>query len=229
MEGFDIVLINSLMALPAFQRRFGEPSPKGGYQISAAWQSGLSNGALVGEVLGLFFIGYIVERIGYKKTMIGSLALLTGFIFIVFFAQNLPMLLVGEILMGIPWSVLPRLKSTKSRALTVSQGCLPDFDHNLRRRSLPCRFESIPHYLCQPLLGHRSIPFVGCTQGRRKRDWSARLQASLRPPMDLACTSDRWNRIGTRIALVARTQGSSRRGQDPSPPPYLPQPDRIRL
>lgn len=103
MEGFDIVLINSLMALPAFQLRFGEPSPDGGYQISAAWQSGLSNGALVGEVIGLFFIGYIVERIGYKKTMIGALTLLTGFIFIVFFAQNLPMLLVGEILMGIPW------------------------------------------------------------------------------------------------------------------------------
>lgn len=103
MEGFDIVLINSLMALPAFQRRFGEPSADGGYQISAAWQSGLSNGALVGEVLGLLLIGYIVERVGYKKTMIGSLVLLTGFIFIVFFAQNLPMLLVGEILMGIPW------------------------------------------------------------------------------------------------------------------------------
>ncbi|KAI5256311.1 sugar porter family MFS transporter [Aureobasidium subglaciale] len=102
MEGFDIVLINSLMALPAFQLRFGEPSADGSYQISAAWQSGLSNGALVGEVIGLLFIGYIVERIGYKKTMIGSLVGLTGFIFIVFFAQSLPMLLVGEILMGIP-------------------------------------------------------------------------------------------------------------------------------
>jgi SP family general alpha glucoside:H+ symporter-like MFS transporter len=118
MEGFDIVLINSLMALPAFQRRFGEPSPKGGYQISAAWQSGLSNGALVGEVLGLFFIGYIVERFGYKKTMIGSLALLTCFIFIVFFAQNLPMLLVGEILMGIPWSVLRNSNGTQYTILT---------------------------------------------------------------------------------------------------------------
>ncbi|KAG9605290.1 sugar porter family MFS transporter, partial [Aureobasidium melanogenum] len=112
MEGFDIVLINSLMALPAFQLRFGERSPDGGYQISAAWQSGLSNGALVGEVLGLLFIGYIVERIGYKKTMIGSLTLLTGFIFIVFFAQSLPMLLVGEILMGIPWGAFQTLTTT---------------------------------------------------------------------------------------------------------------------
>ncbi|THZ60499.1 sugar porter family MFS transporter [Aureobasidium pullulans] len=112
MEGFDIVLINSLMALPAFQRRFGEPSPDGGYQISAAWQSGLSNGALVGEVIGLLFIGYIVERVGYKKTMIGSLIALTGFIFIVFFAQSLPMLLVGEILMGIPWGAFQTLTTT---------------------------------------------------------------------------------------------------------------------
>ncbi|KAG9599896.1 sugar porter family MFS transporter, partial [Aureobasidium melanogenum] len=112
MEGFDIVLINSLMALPAFQLRFGERSLDGGYQISAAWQSGLSNGALVGEVLGLLFIGYIVERIGYKKTMIGSLTLLTGLIFIVFFAQSLPMLLVGEILMGIPWGAFQTLTTT---------------------------------------------------------------------------------------------------------------------
>jgi SP family general alpha glucoside:H+ symporter-like MFS transporter len=113
MEGFDIVLINSLQALPAFQMRFGEPMPDGkGYQVSAAWQSGLSNGALVGEVIGLLFIGYIVERIGYKKTMIGALTLLTGFIFIVFFAQSLPMLLVGEILMGIPWGAFQTLTTT---------------------------------------------------------------------------------------------------------------------
>ncbi|KAG9563137.1 sugar porter family MFS transporter, partial [Aureobasidium melanogenum] len=89
MEVFDIVLINS-----------------------TTWQSGLSNGALVGEVLGLLFIGYIVERIGYKKTMIGSLTLLTGLIFIIFFAQSLPMLLVGEIFMGIPWGAFQTLTTT---------------------------------------------------------------------------------------------------------------------
>lgn len=131
MEGFDIVLINSLMALPAFQLRFGEPSADGGYQISAAWQSGLSNGALVGEVIGLFFIGYIVERIGYKKTIIGALTLLTGFIFTVFFAQNLPMLLVGEIVMGIPWLV--RAHTPFKTALTDPQGYLPDPHDHIRR------------------------------------------------------------------------------------------------
>ncbi|KAK6438593.1 hypothetical protein LTR95_005197 [Oleoguttula sp. CCFEE 5521] len=112
MEGFDIVLINSLVALPAFQLRFGEPVGDGTYQISAAWQSGLANGALVGEMLGLMLIGLVVERMGYKKTLIGSLGLITGFIFIVFFAQSLPMLLVGEILMGIPWGAFQTLTCT---------------------------------------------------------------------------------------------------------------------
>ena len=97
MEGFDIVLINSLYALPAFQRYFGDLQADGSYGISAAWQSGLSNGALVGEILGLFVTGTIAERFGYKKTMIGALAMLACCIFLLFFAQNLPMLLVGEV------------------------------------------------------------------------------------------------------------------------------------
>ncbi|KAF2174129.1 hypothetical protein M409DRAFT_16399 [Zasmidium cellare ATCC 36951] len=112
MEGFDIVLINSLYALPAFQQRFGTRDSDGSYQISAAWQSGLSNGALVGEILGLFFVGVVAERIGFKKTLIGALVLLTGFIFLLFFAQNLAMLLVGEILCGIPWGAFQTLTTT---------------------------------------------------------------------------------------------------------------------
>ncbi|KAK0311077.1 hypothetical protein LTR82_014370 [Friedmanniomyces endolithicus] len=112
MEGFDIVLINSLFGLPAFQRRFGTQLADGSYQVSAAWQSGLSNGALVGEVIGLLGIGIIVEHIGFKKTMIIALSMVTGFIFILFFAQNLPMLLVGEILCGLPWGVFQTLTTT---------------------------------------------------------------------------------------------------------------------
>ncbi|KAH0152121.1 sugar porter family MFS transporter, partial [Aureobasidium melanogenum] len=95
MEVFDIVLINSLMALPAFQFRFNERSPDGGYQISTTWQSGLSNGALVGE-----------------KTMIGSFTLLTGLIFIKFLTQSLSMLLVGEIFVGNPWGAFQTLTTT---------------------------------------------------------------------------------------------------------------------
>ncbi|KAG9734564.1 hypothetical protein KCU73_g10735, partial [Aureobasidium melanogenum] len=44
--------------------------------------------------------------------MIRSLTLLNGLIFIIFFAQSLLMLLVGEILMGIPWGAFQTLTTT---------------------------------------------------------------------------------------------------------------------
>lgn len=112
MEGFDIVLINSLYALPAFERRFGTQLSDGTYSVSAAWQSGLSNGALVGEVIGLLGVGIIVERIGFRKTMIIALSMVTCFIFLLFFAQNLTMLLIGEILCGLPWGAFQTLTTT---------------------------------------------------------------------------------------------------------------------
>lgn len=112
MEGFDIVLINSLFGLPAFQKRYGVELSDGSYQITAPWQTGLSTGALVGEILGLMVSGIVAEKIGFKKTMIGALCMVTCFIFIVFFAQSLPMLLIGEILCGIPWGVFQTLTTT---------------------------------------------------------------------------------------------------------------------
>lgn len=120
MEGFDIVLIANLMAVPAFQRRFGEPKNDGSghYELSAAWQSGLTNGAYVGEMLGLMINGWIADRYGYKKTMIGALTLVTGLIFILFFAQSIQMLLVGLIFIGIPWGVFQTLTCTYAAEVT---------------------------------------------------------------------------------------------------------------
>lgn len=112
MEGFDLVLITSLYALPAFQKKFGTRISDDAYEVSAAWQAGISNGALIGEILGLLFVGSCAERIGYRKTLIGALVAVTCFIFITFFAQNLPMLLAGEILCGIPWGAFQTLTTT---------------------------------------------------------------------------------------------------------------------
>lgn len=39
MEGFDLTMINSFYALPAFQKRFGDLQPGGDYLISPAWQT----------------------------------------------------------------------------------------------------------------------------------------------------------------------------------------------
>ena len=109
MEGYDVVLLASFYAFPQFQQKYGVIQPDGSYQVSAAWQAGLSNGANVGEILGLFANGIISEKFGYRKTMIGSLFLVICFIFIPFFAQNVQMLLAAEILCGIPWGVFQTL------------------------------------------------------------------------------------------------------------------------
>ncbi|KAL3423013.1 sugar porter family MFS transporter [Phlyctema vagabunda] len=106
MEGYDTALIGAFYAFPPFQKKYGEfIDAESGYQIPARWQTGLSNGALVGEILGLAAAGIIVDKFGYRYTMMGSLALMIAFIFIPFFAQNLVTLLIGDILQGIPWGV----------------------------------------------------------------------------------------------------------------------------
>lgn len=112
MEGFDVVLLNNLFAYPPFQRKYGQLQGDGTYQLTAAWQSGLSNGAQVGEILGLFMNGIIAERYGYRYTMIGALILCICFIFIIFFSQTLVQLLIGEIMIGIPWGVFQTLTTT---------------------------------------------------------------------------------------------------------------------
>lgn len=66
MEGYDVSLVNNFYAFTPFNRKYGVPDSKGEYQIPAEWQAGLSNGAQVGEIIGLFINGYVSERFGYR-------------------------------------------------------------------------------------------------------------------------------------------------------------------
>jgi SP family general alpha glucoside:H+ symporter-like MFS transporter len=106
MEGYDTALIGAFYAFPPFQKKYGSyVNESVGYQVPAKWQTGLSDGALVGEILGLYAAGIIVDKIGYRYTMMASLSMMIAFIFIPFFAQNIETLLIGDILQGIPWGV----------------------------------------------------------------------------------------------------------------------------
>ncbi|KAJ5102571.1 Major facilitator superfamily domain general substrate transporter [Penicillium argentinense] len=109
MEGYDIILISSFFAFDPWVTQFGKLQSDGKHSLSAAWQSGLSNAATVGELIGLVLNGFAAERFGYRKTMIGALGLITAFIFIPFFATNVKVLLAGEVLMGIPLGVFQAL------------------------------------------------------------------------------------------------------------------------
>ncbi|KAE8148634.1 general substrate transporter [Aspergillus avenaceus] len=112
MEGYDLLLVTSFFAFQPWAKKYGEPLPNGTYELPAAWQTGLYNGAAVGEIIGLFLNGYLVERLGYRKTMMGALGLITALIFIPFFAPSVQVLQVGSILMGIPWGVFQTLPAT---------------------------------------------------------------------------------------------------------------------
>lgn len=112
IEGYDNALLATLYAYGPFQSPFGIEQPDGSYQITSAWQSGLMNGCLVGQILGLFATGMIVERFGYRKSIIAAMLVCIAFIFIIIFTKSLPVLLVGEILIGIPWGVFPTTTTT---------------------------------------------------------------------------------------------------------------------
>ncbi|KAI0205494.1 sugar transporter [Astrocystis sublimbata] len=106
MEGYDIVLISSFFAQPAFSERYGSFDPgSDSYQISASWQNGLINAATVGTIIGAFLNGYLTPSYGYRKILLFALVLITGFIALPFSAPNLPVLLVGQFLCGIPWGI----------------------------------------------------------------------------------------------------------------------------
>lgn len=110
MEGYDVNLLNSFYSFPDFLKKFGEYYPDQGiYQIPARWQTALSMAVNVGEIIGLFIAGIVSDRIGYRKTLIASLMMVTCFIFIVFFAPGVEVLLVGEILLGLPWGAFQTL------------------------------------------------------------------------------------------------------------------------
>ncbi len=101
MEGYDTSLLGGFFGYPSFQKKFGSQIGPDKYSLSAEWQSGLQNGVQVGEIIGLWLAGTIAEKYGYKKTMLGSLIMMIGVIFIMFFAQNIGMLFAGEILCGL--------------------------------------------------------------------------------------------------------------------------------
>jgi len=102
--------------------------------VTAAWQSGLSNGALIGEMLGLMACGIIAERMGYRFTIgLALIMVVSGslphscppthtaqicFIFLTFFAVNIEMLLVGEILCGLPWGVFQTITTAYAAEVT---------------------------------------------------------------------------------------------------------------
>ncbi|KAK5114076.1 hypothetical protein LTR85_010382 [Meristemomyces frigidus] len=107
MESFDMFLNGNFVALPAFQRKYGEyvGGSGSGYAIPTQWQSALFQAGQCGAFVGVFLAGPITNRIGYRWTTILGLVLMNATIFISFFADSLAILTVGQALEGVPWGL----------------------------------------------------------------------------------------------------------------------------
>ncbi|KAI0151718.1 general substrate transporter [Xylariaceae sp. FL1272] len=106
MEGYDTILISSFYGYPTFQQKYGQYYPQlQSFQISSPWQVGINNSEIVGLVIGGVINGWASPRFGYKKTLLVSLAVLIATLFATFFAPSITVLLVGQLLNGVPLGV----------------------------------------------------------------------------------------------------------------------------
>lgn len=105
MEGYDNILISSFYAYPSFQKKYGTPVGDGEYELDGQWQVALGCAASAGTIFGVLANGYLTEKFGHRKVILANLVLMGAFIFIVFFAQTVEVLLVGQIFCGLTWGV----------------------------------------------------------------------------------------------------------------------------
>ena len=99
------VQINSFFGQTQFCERFGETLSNGKCGITPAWQSGLSNSALVGQLGGLAINSWAQDRFGSRLTYVFFMGWLIIATFIPVFAPNLSVLAFGEAMCGISWGV----------------------------------------------------------------------------------------------------------------------------
>ena len=106
MEGYDVTLLGSFYGYPMFRQKYGEYlDEESQYQISSTWQQRFNCLAAVANIVGALLNGWATARWGHRKVLIASLVWLSAFIFVVFYAPNIEVLLVGQTLCNVTWGV----------------------------------------------------------------------------------------------------------------------------
>lgn len=106
MEGYDVTLIGSFYGYPRFREKYGEwLDEESGYQISAEWQTKFQCLGAFANIVGALMNGWATAKWGHRKVLIVSLIWLSAFIFVVFFAQSIEIMLLGQTLCNVPWGV----------------------------------------------------------------------------------------------------------------------------
>lgn len=112
MDGYDGFLIPSFYAVPSFQKRYGVQLPDGSWTVEAKWQTAYMVGAPIGRIAGALGVGFLADMFGRKRLTLVGLCVLSGITFLVFFAVNKAMLVVGWFLSGLIWGLFNTLAPT---------------------------------------------------------------------------------------------------------------------
>lgn len=106
MESYCVFLMGNFIPLPAFEKAYGVVANDGsGKIIEASWQSALQCAGPLGAICGVMLAGPLTSKIGYRWATITGLMLLNAFIFIMYFANSLPVFFVSQLLEGVPWGI----------------------------------------------------------------------------------------------------------------------------
>lgn len=105
--------------------------------ISSDWQSGVNNAASGGQILGLLINGWAQTRYGYRTVYMIGMVAMTACIFVLFFAVNIEMILVGNLLAGIPWGIFQ--VSISQPVWTGEMANYSGHHHRIRFRDCPSR------------------------------------------------------------------------------------------
>lgn len=107
MEGYDTAVLGNALGLPQYRKKFGheyrKPDGSLDWQLTAPWQMAVQQAPTIGCVFGIFLASWMQDKYGYRPTLQINLVLITGILFIIFFAKSVEMLFIGELLAGIPW------------------------------------------------------------------------------------------------------------------------------
>ena len=106
MEGYDVGLLGSFYGYPEFRLKYGEYlNEESGYQVSPVWQTRFNCLAAAANIIGALLNGWATAKWGHRKVLMASLVWLSAFVFIVFFAPSIEVMLAGWTLCNVPWGV----------------------------------------------------------------------------------------------------------------------------
>lgn len=81
-------LNGNFVALPIFQRTYGDQIGPDTWSIPTRWQSALFQSGQCGAFIGVFLAGPVTNRLGYRWTTILALLLMNATIFVSFFVSS---------------------------------------------------------------------------------------------------------------------------------------------